>query len=339
MPDNRVRRAVALPMGLVGVAAALAGAALLSLAVGSQHVPFGTVLAALAHPDDAIRDSLIVTEVRLPRTLVGLLAGAALGLAGAVVQAVTRNPLADPGILGVNAGAGLFVVVGISVFGVTSLAGYVWFGFAGAAVAAVVVYAIGALGRGGATPVKLAIAGTALTAAILSITTAVLVTDVQTYDQFRFWQVGSLSGRGLDIARQGLPFVFVGMVIALASTRSLNALALGDDVATSVGQDVARARLVAAVAVVVLCGAATAMAGPLVFVGLVVPHVARIITGPDHRWLLPYAMMLAPLLLLLADVLGRIVARPGEVQVGIVTAVLGAPVFVALARRRGLAEL
>ncbi|GAA2507743.1 FecCD family ABC transporter permease [Winogradskya humida] len=339
MPDTRVRRAVALTTGLVVLAAALAGAALLSLAVGSQHVPFGTVLEALVHPDDSVRDSLIVTEVRIPRTLIGLLAGFALGLAGAIIQAVTRNPLADPGILGVNAGAGLFVVIGISVFGVTSLTGYVWFGFAGAALAAVVVYTIGSMGRGGATPVKLAIAGTALTAALLSFTTAVLVTDVQTYDQFRFWQVGSLAGRGMDIAKQGTPFLIVGVVIALASARLLNALALGDDVATSLGQNVGVARLVAAAAVVVLCGTATAMAGPLVFVGLVVPHVARIITGPDHRWLLPYAMLLAPLLLLLADVLGRVIAQPGEVQVGVLTAIIGAPVFVALARRRRLAEL
>ena len=339
MPDTRVRRAVALTTGLVVLAAALAGAALLSLAVGAQHVPFGSVLGALMHPDDAVRDSLIVTEVRLPRTLVGLLAGFALGLAGAIIQAVTRNPLADPGILGVNAGAGLFVVLGISVFGVTSLTGYVWFGFAGAALAAVVVYTIGSLGRGGATPVKLAIAGTALTAALLSFTTAVLVTDLRTYDQFRFWQVGSLAGRGMDIAAQGAPFLLAGVVIALASARLLNALALGDDVATSLGQNVAVARLIAAAAVVVLCGTATAMAGPLVFVGLVVPHVARIITGPDHRWLLPYAMLLAPLLLLVADVLGRVIARPGEVQVGVLTAIIGAPVFVALARRRRLAEL
>ncbi|MFI5931553.1 FecCD family ABC transporter permease [Actinoplanes sp. NPDC051494] len=339
MPDTRVRRAVALTTGLVVLAAALAGAALLSLTVGSQHVPLGAVLEALVHPDDSVRDSLIITEVRIPRTLVGLLAGFALGLAGAIIQAVTRNPLADPGILGVNAGAGLFVVIGISVFGVTSLNGYVWFGFAGAAMSAVIVYTIGSLGRGGATPVKLAIAGTALTAALLSFTTAVLVTDMQTYDQFRFWQVGSLAGRGIDIAKQGAPFLIAGVVIALASARLLNALALGDDVATSLGQNVALARLVAAAAVVVLCGTATAMAGPLVFVGLVVPHVARLVTGPDHRWLLPYAMLLAPLLLLLADILGRVIARPGEVQVGVLTAIIGAPIFVALARRRRLAEL
>ncbi|WP_306216214.1 FecCD family ABC transporter permease [Actinoplanes sp. RD1] len=339
MPDTRVRRTAALSTGLVVSAAALAAAALLSLTVGAQHIPFGTVMDALFHPDPGNGQHLIITESRIPRTVVGLLAGAALGLAGAVIQAVTRNPLADPGILGVNAGAALFVVFGISVLGITSLTGYVWLGFAGAAIASVVVYTIGSLGRGGATPVKVALAGAAMSAALTSLTTAVLLTDVAAFDQFRFWQVGSLAGRGMDIALQGLPFVAVGIVVALASTRSLNALALGDDVAASLGQNVATARIVAAVAVVLLCGTATAMAGPIGFVGLVVPHVARMITGPDHRWLLPYSMLFAPLLLLLADVLGRVVANPGEVQVGIVTAVIGAPIFVALARRKRLAEL
>ena len=328
-----------LTTGLVVIAAALAGAALLSLAVGARDLPFGAVLHALVDPDPAARDDLIVTESRLPRTIVGLLAGAAFGLAGALIQGVTRNPLADPGILGVNAGAGLFVVVAISVLGITNLTGYVWFGFAGAAVTSVLVYTVGSIGRGGATPVKLALAGAAVTAALTSFTTAVLLLDVDAFDQFRFWQVGSLAGRGTDIAVQSLPFLIAGTLIAFASARSLNALALGDDVATSFGTNVITARLVAGLAVVLLCGTATAMAGPLVFIGLLIPHIARAFTGPDHRWLLPYSMLLAPLLLLLADVLGRIVARPGEVQVGIVTAIIGAPIFVALARRRRLAEL
>ncbi|WP_245673850.1 FecCD family ABC transporter permease [Actinoplanes rectilineatus] len=317
----------------------LAGVTVLSVTVGSRGLPPGTVWAALTHHDPALRDHLIVSEVRVPRTLVGLLAGAALGLAGAVVQGVTRNPLADPGILGVNAGAALFVVIGISVFGLTDLIGYVWFGFAGAAVAAVLVYLIGSLGSGGATPVKIALSGAALSAALGSATTAVLLTDTDTFEQFRLWQVGSLAGRGPEIAAQGLPFLLAGAVLAMASARVLNALGMGDDVAVSWGQNVHAGRILCATAVVLLCGAATAMAGPIGFVGLVVPHIARIVTGPDHRWLLPYAMVLAPILLLAADVAGRIVARPGEVQVGIVTAVIGAPVFVALARRRRLAEL
>jgi iron complex transport system permease protein len=339
MAAIRARRATALTTGLVVIAVALAGAALLSLVVGSSGVPFGTILHALAHPGGTSQGELIVTQVRLPRTVIGLLAGAALGLAGAVAQGVTRNPLADPGILGVNAGAALFVVIGIFVLKTTDFQLYVWLGFAGAAVATVLVYSVAAIGRGGATPVKLALAGAAVTAALSSFTTAVQLLDVNAFDSFRFWQVGSLSGRGMDIAVDGLPFLAAGVVLAFGSARALNALALGDDVATSFGQNVAVARAVTLVALVLLCGTATAMAGPIAFVGLVIPHVARVFTGPDHRWLLPYAMLLGPLLLLLADVVGRVIARPGEVQVGIVTAVIGAPIFIALIRRRRLAEL
>ncbi|XVV13337.1 FecCD family ABC transporter permease [Actinoplanes sp. CA-131856] len=340
MPDEtRHRRATVLATGLVVIAVALAGAALLSLVVGSRAIPFDTVMHALANPSSSARDDLIVTQSRVPRTLVGLLAGAAFGLAGTLIQGVTRNPLADPGILGVNAGAGLFVVIAISVFSVTTLTGYVWFGFIGAAITSVLVYTIGSVGRGGATPIKLALAGAAVTAALTSFTTAVLLNDVDTFDQFRFWQVGSLANRGSDVVVQSLPFLAIGAVLAFASARALNALALGDDVATSFGQNVLVARLVAGLAIVLLCGTATSMAGPIVFIGLMIPHVARAITGPDHRWMLPYSMLMAPLLLLLADVLGRVVARPGEVQVGIVTAIIGAPVFVILARRKRLAEL
>jgi iron complex transport system permease protein len=336
---TRARRATALSTGLVLIAVALAGAAVLSLVVGASGVPFGTILHALAHPGGTSTDELIVTQVRLPRTMLGLLAGAALGLAGTVAQGVTRNPLADPGILGINAGAALFVVIGIFALGVTDFEAYVWLGFAGAGFAAVLVYAVAAIGRGGATPVKLALAGAACTAIFSSFTTAVQLLDINAFDSFRFWQVGSLAGRGMDIAVDGLPFLAVGMLLAFGSARALNALALGDDVATSFGQNVAVARAVALLALVLLCGTATAMAGPIVFVALVVPHVARLFTGPDHRWLLPYSMLLAPLLLLLADVVGRVIAKPGEVQVGIVTAVIGAPVFITLVRRRRLAEL
>ncbi|GAA1616236.1 FecCD family ABC transporter permease [Actinoplanes couchii] len=326
-------------IGFVLLVLTLAGVVVLSVTVGSRGLPPETIWAALTHHEPALPEHLIVSEVRVPRTVIGLIAGMALGLAGAVVQGVTRNPLADPGILGVNAGAALFVVIGISVFGLTDLIGYVWFSFAGAAGAAVLVYLIGAMGSGGATPVKIALSGAALSAVLGAATTAVLLTDADTFEEFRLWQVGSLAGRGAEVAVQAAPFLLIGAVLALASARVLNALGMGDDVAVSWGQNVTAGRLLCGAAVVLLCGAATAMAGPIGFVGLVVPHMARIVTGPDHRWLLPYAMILAPVLLLSADVLGRIVAHPGEVQVGIVTAVIGAPVFVALARRRRLAEL
>ncbi len=310
-----------------------------SVAYGSKPIPLATVWDAFWHYDGTLNDHLIVRSLRVPRTALGLAIGAALGLSGAVMQGVTRNPLADPGILGIEAGASLAVVLGIYSLDIGSLGGYVWFAFAGAAVASVVVYSLGSLGRGGATPVKLALAGAALASLLGSFTSAILLLDVATLDQFRFWAVGSLAGRDGEIVMQVLPFLGVGAILALGSARALNALALGDDVARSLGQRVQLARLVSAVAVVVLCGAAVAAAGPIGFVGLTIPHVARAICGPDYRWVLPWSMVLGPVLLLGADIIGRVVARPGELQVGIVTAVIGAPFFIALVRRRKLAEL
>ncbi|MGW2345197.1 FecCD family ABC transporter permease [Streptomyces sp. NPDC001661] len=320
--------------GLLPLALVLAGAVLLSLLVGSGDVPLGDVVAGLFHPDRTDRAQLIVREVRIPRTAAGLLAGVALGLAGTVMQGVARNPLADPGLLGVNAGASVFVVFAISVLSLSDPSQYIWFGFLGACLAAVLVYGVGSLGREGATPVKLALAGAAVAAALGSVTSAMLLTDSRTFDQFRFWQVGSLNGREPEVLWQALPFIVVGGVLALALGPQLNTLALGDDTARGLGQRIALARIGAAACVVLLCGAATVVAGPIAFVGLAVPHAARLITGPDHRWILPYSALLAPAALLLADVAGRLVARPGEVQVGVMTAALGAIPFVVLVRRR-----
>ncbi|MFI7382255.1 FecCD family ABC transporter permease [Streptomyces sp. NPDC049813] len=326
-------------LGLGCVALALAAAVALSLGVGSGHVPLGDVVAGLFHPDRGERAQLIVREVRVPRTAAGLLAGAALGLAGAVMQGVARNPLADPGLLGVNAGASVFVVLAISVLSLTDPQQYIWFGFLGACLAAVLVHGVGSMGREGATPVKLALAGAAVAAALSAVTSAMLLTDSATFDQFRFWQVGSLTGREPAVLWQALPFIATGGVAALALGPQLNTLALGDDTARGLGQRIALARLGAAVCVVLLCGAATVVAGPIAFVGLAVPHAARLLTGPDYRWILPYSTLLAPTSLLLADVTGRLIARPGEVQVGVMTAALGAVPFVLLVRRRKTVEL
>lgn len=326
-------------LGIVVLLGILLGVSLLSIAYGSRPIALTDVLGSFVHYDRASTDDIVVMTLRIPRTLAGILAGVALGLSGAVMQGVTRNPLADPGLLGVNAGAAMFVVLAISVFGITSALGYIWFGFVGAAVISVLVYVIGSVGREGATPIKLALAGAAVTAGLQSVTTAILLTDIDTYDQFRFWTVGALVGIKGSVLLVIAPFVLVGVGLALSTGRLLNALSLGDDVARSLGQRVALARVLSATAVVFLCGAATAVAGPIGFVGLTVPHLARLITGPDYRWILPYSMLLAPILLLVSDVLGRLVARPGELQVGIVMAVVGAPFFIALVRRRKLAEL
>ena len=219
------------------------------------------------------------------------------------------------------------------------MTGYIWFAFAGAAFAAIVVYAIASLGREGATPIKLALAGAALSAGLGSLMNAVLVSSQETLDRFRFWQVGTVSGRGWDVLLPVLPFLIVGILLTLVTGKALNSLSLGDDIAKGLGQNVAVARGVAALGVVILCGAATAAAGPIAFVGLVIPHMVRVLTGPDYRWILPFSVVLAPVLLIGADIIGRLILPPGEVQVGIMTAVIGAPVFIWLVRRRKLAQL
>lgn len=325
--------------GFLLLALALVVVLALSITVGARPIALGDIWNAFTAFDPTQTNHKIILDLRLPRTLVGLLVGAALGLSGAILQGATRNPLADPGILGINAGATLCVVLGISVFGITQLSGYVWLAFLGAGAAMLVVYLVASLGREGATPVKLALAGAAVTAALTSVTSAILITNVETLDQIRFWQVGALTGRTTDILLQVSPFILAGIVLALLTSRILDGLALGDDVARGLGLKVQRGRAMVGFAAVILAGAATAAAGPIAFVGLTVPHLARAFTGPNYRWILPYSMLLAPILLLGADIVGRIVVPPGELQVGIVTAALGAPFFIALVRRRKLAEL
>ncbi|MGH2451039.1 MAG: FecCD family ABC transporter permease [Candidatus Limnocylindria bacterium] len=323
---------------LVLALGALVVCAFASVAHGSVEIGWGTVVSAFTSFDGS-NEHIIVRELRVPRTLIGIGVGAALALTGALMQAVTRNPLADPGILGIESGAALAIVLAIFLLRVSSVSGYVWFAFLGAAATAVVVYLLGSVGREGATPVKLALAGAVMAAFLSSISSAILVLDVNTLDQFRFWVVGSLAGRDLGVFLDVLPFMAVGLVLALASGRALNTLSLGEEVARSLGQRVAFVRGLAALAVVLLAGSAVAAAGPIAFVGLAVPHAARILVGPDWRWILAYSVVLGPVLLLGADILGRIVARPAEVQVGIMTALVGAPVFVYIARRGKLAEL
>lgn len=317
---------------LLAAVVVLALVTLASFAIGARGLALDTVWQALTRFDPANGDHAVV-HARIPRTVLGLLAGAALGLAGAAMQGVARNPLADPGIIGINAGAALAVVTGIYVFGVSSLTGYIWFAFVGAAAAAVVVYLIASLGRDGATPVKLALAGAALSAGLFSLMNVILVSSRDTLDRFRFWQVGGIAGRDWSVILPGLPFLLLGAVIVLATGRILNNLALGDDIARGLGQRVGLARGITALGIVLLCGSATALAGPIGFVGLIIPHAVRFLTGPDYRWILPFSLVLAPALLLTADVIGRVILLPGEVPAGIMTALVGAPVFVWLVRR------
>ncbi|GGB13332.1 ABC transporter permease [Brucella endophytica] len=325
------------PLSLAALIAALALLCALSVGVGTRAVGLGDIIAALQGHTETIGQAAVA--MRIPRTLLALLAGAALGLAGAVMQGVTRNPLADPGILGVNMGASLAVVVAVAWFHITSSQAYIWTAILGAGCAAAFVYTIGSMGRGGATPLKLALAGAATSVAFSSLVIAVVLPRNDIAGGIRAWQVGGIGGATFDRISHVLPFLVVGFIISLLSARKLNSLALGDDLAAGLGEKVAIARAIAALGAILLCGATTAICGPIGFVGLVVPHLCRLLTGVDHRWLLPFSALGGACLLLTSDIAGRILARPGELDVGIVTAFVGAPFFIWIVRRQRVREL
>lgn len=322
-----VRRGGFLVLGI----AVLLAAVVASLTVGSRHIPPAEALDVLLHPSTS-EAALIVRELRVPRTLVGLEVGAALALAGVIMQALTRNRLAEPRVLGISAGASTGVVIAIALFGVVSLSGWIWFGLAGAALAGMLVFVVAARTRDGSGPVSLALSGAAIDAGLGALIYGILSIDAATFEQYRFWVVGSIAGRTPAMAAQILPFLLVGAVLAIAGARGLDALALGDDVARGLGHRIHRVRLVAAIAAIVLTGAAVALAGPIAFVGLAVPHAARALVGTGHRWVLPLSALLGAALVLLADVLGRVLTS-GEVPAGVVTALVGAPVLLWLVRR------
>lgn len=313
--------------------AALVLATALSLMVGARTVSPTAVWQALTSYDAGLADHVVVHS-RLQRTAAGIAVGAALAVAGAAMQGMTRNPLADPGILGLNAGASAAVVLGIYVASISRVIEYMGFAFLGAAIGTVLVYSIASLGRDGATPVKLALAGAALTAGLTSVVNAIVLLDQGALDRMRFWQVGTLGARSLgDVAIVG-GCLLVGVIIVLATAGTLNALALGDDAAIGLGVPVRRARIALGVAIILLCGAAVALAGPIGFLGLVVPHAVRLGIGGDYRRIIPLCLLAGPVLILVADVVGRVIAPPAEVQVGVMTALIGVPVFVILLRTR-----
>ncbi|MBR8743114.1 iron ABC transporter permease [Nocardiopsis sp. MG754419] len=332
-PRGGRHRALGRTVGVLLLLVALPSAGTASLAWGTNPLTLDQVWWGLWRRDGAEAD-LIVWTLRVPRTVVGVLVGAAFGMAGALIQALTRNPLADPGILGVNAGAGFAVTLGVGLLGLTGMGGYVWCAFAGAAVATVLVYLIGSAGRGPARPVTLVLAGVALGAVLTGFSTFLTLIDEHTFRSVRTWGLGSIARVSLDDTLAVLPFLATGMLLALLLSRPLNSLALGDDLASSLGVRVVRTRVLGIVAVTLLAGGATALTGGLAFVGLMVPHVVRWFVGPDQRWIIACSAPAAAVLVLAADVLGRLVARPSEVEVGIVTAVVGAPVLIALVRAR-----
>ncbi|WP_211229349.1 FecCD family ABC transporter permease [Nakamurella lactea] len=311
---------------------------LLSLAVGSRNIAPSEVLSALFTGADS-DDATVITSQRLPRTLLGLLVGVALGMAGALMQGHTRNPLADPGLFGVNAGASFGVALSVSLFGGVSSGGLVVAALVGAGAAAVIVFAFGLRDISGSSLMMLAVVGTTLAALLAALTTALVLLDASALDAVRFWNVGTLAQRNYDLVGLLVPLLVVGLLLALYNSISLNALGLGEQVATSLGTRVAASRMVSIVSITLLAGAATAICGPISFLGLVAPHVARAIGGSDYRRIVPFAGLTGAVLLLTADTVGRITVDNGELQVGIVLAVIGAPVLLAITRRRRLVAL
>ena len=329
-----LRRTLWLAIGVV----VLLVLCVMSISFGVRAVTVDDIVAALNGHTDTIAQAAIVK--RIPRTVLALLVGAALALAGATMQAVTRNPIADPGILGVSNGASLAVVLGIAFFGLANPYGQMAFAIAGAGLAAVFVYAVGSLGRGGATPLKLALAGAATSAAFASLISAVMLPRVDLLQTFQSWQIGGVGGAEWPRIALTAPVLAVGALICFLCARGMNSLALGDEMAKGLGENVFRTRMISALGAVILAGAATAIAGPIGFVGLIIPHVCRMLVGTDHRWLLPFSAIAGAALLTASDIVGRVIAPSSEeIQVGIITAVIGAPFFIWIVRRQKVREL
>ncbi len=335
----RITRPGAVKAGaVVGAVVLLAVVVLLSLSIGSKDISLARTWMLLLSPDHS-SESTVLHGLRVPRTLLGIVVGASLGVAGALMQSLTRNPLADPGILGINAGASVAVVLVVALTGVSGIGFYLWFAFAGAALASVAVYALGTSRRNVATPVRLALAGVAISATLNAFTQTVILANQTAYNEFRYWVSGSLEGRQYEVLGTILPFAVAGLAIAVLLAPALNALALGADTGRALGVRVGRTRALTMVAITLLCGAATAAVGPIAFVGLAVPFAARHLVGSDQRWVTVFSAILGPVWLLLADVIGRVVIRPEEAPAGIIAALIGAPVFVLIVRRRRIAAL
>ncbi|MBD2165575.1 iron ABC transporter permease [Calothrix membranacea FACHB-236] len=304
-----------------------------SVTLGAAEIPIKKILESFILFDGSY-EHLVIQTVRLPRSLIALLVGSALAVSGALMQGLTRNPLADPGILGIESGAALAVVTTIFVFGSPSLSVLTIVAFLGAGVTAMLVYILGSLGKGGATPLNLTVAGAALTALISSVMTGILIVSQRTLEEIRFWLAGSLAGRDINILLSALPFVVIGLVVAFALGRQITTMSLGEDIAKGLGQQTGWVKIATAIAVVLLAGSSVSLAGPVGFIGLVVPHIVRFFIKADYRWILPYSAIVGATLLLVADVAARVLLKPQELPVGVMTALIGAPFFVYLAKSK-----
>lgn len=338
-PTVRPTRHAKRRSGIVVLIALVAVGVFLSACVGTRELSIATTWDALVAFDPGDSAHLLVVHRRIPRALLAVVVGLCLGVAGAVMQALTRNPLAEPGVLGVNAGAAVAIATGISFLGIADISGYMWLGLLGAAAAGAAVYVLGGV-RWGTNPVRLVLAGAALTVVLMALTQLVLVNSLdQVFDRYRHWMVGSLAGRGYDVLLAVSLLAAVGLALAFSLARPLDSATLGEDLSRSLGGNPARIWALAGVAVILLAGAATAAAGPIAFLGLAAPHLARLVVGVDHRWVLPYSGLIAAALIVIADTLGRIIPPRGEISVGIMVALIGGPFFVFLVRRRRMVQL
>jgi iron complex transport system permease protein len=328
-PQSLTLPVAGLILGIIVLVACL----ILSVTFGAANIPFNQIITAFTSFDDT-REHLIIRTVRLPRSLLAMLVGAAMSVAGAVMQGITRNPLADPGILGINAGAAFAVVVAIFAFGASTPSVYIWYALAGAGITAASVYFMASLGRNGVTPLNLTIAGAAVSSLLASLTTAILIVSQRTLEEIRFWLAGSLAGIDEAIIIQVLPYICIGMILAIAISQQITILSLGEDVAKGLGQQTLWVKIIAGVCVLLLDGSSVAAAGSIGFIGLVVPHIVRFIVGVDYRWIIPYSALFGAILLLASDILSRLVIRPQEIPVGVATALVGAPFFVYLAKNK-----
>jgi len=307
--------------------------AIFSISLGAKSIAFTKVIDVLLGNDPDSLEAAIILQ-RIPRTVFGILAGGALGISGALMQSITRNPIADPSILGVNTGASLFVVAGIAFFNITVAYQYIWLAIIGAGVTAVFVYSVASMGKDGATPLKLALSGSAVSIVLGSLVSTIMLPNNRVMEAFRFWQVGSIGSATWESIMLISPFLIVGFIISMFISGYLNNLALGDEAATALGTNVVMTRTIGALSSVLLCGATTALAGPIGFVGLIIPHIIRLIFGSEMSKMLPLSFLGSAILMLVSDIIGRVISLPGETEVGIVTAVIGAPVFI-LAIRKG----
>lgn len=319
---------------LLAGTAALCLLAVFGIFIGSRSIPAEVTWQALFAFDEGNAEHLLIRHLRIPRALLAILVGCALSTAGVIMQALTRNPLADPGILGVNAGATLAIVAAIAFWGITDIATYMWFGLLGAGLSGTGIYLLSTL-NGGMSPIRLVLAGSALSVVLLALTQIITVnSDEQIFDQFRHWAVGSLQGRGYDVLLPVFLWVAAGLGLTLWLTKALDTIALGHDLSQSLGISPQLTWILSVSVIVILAGAATAAAGPITFIGLTAPHIARFLVGSDHRWLIPFSMLIAAMLMTAADILGRWIGAPGEISVGIMVGLMGGLFFIVLVHQR-----